>query len=336
MTNTKILLLLIISIFLSCSEDEKETPLPEPPVIKSSEKELISFKFTMDEQNYEAEIRNDSILAVLPSSTDLTKLTPEITISEKATINPASGVLQDFTNLINYNVTAEDNSKKLYKAIITKLNSENKINTFSFTNLAEGQASYSLLNNNLSDIDTISYRVPYLSPIKELISNISISTNATISPQSGETLDYSIPVKYTVTAEDNTTKDYLVIVDNSLGQLDIDGILGNDYRNKKPTESIAFFTNVLNPIKDSIQVKLVSTDDLVNYNLEVQNVNYDNNEVNVKLPDSYNNDNYRFKVFIEHDNFDESDSFTLDGGTPNFKQVDDDNNNVYNTLLLLR
>ena len=203
----------------------------------------------------------------------------------------------DFTNLVIYKVTAEDNSSKSYKAIITKLNSENKINTFSFTNLAEGQAGYSRLNNNPTDIDTIFYSVPYLSPIKELTSNISISTNATITPKSGETLDYSNPVKYTVTAQDNTEKEYLVIVDNSLNELKIDAITGNDYRNKKPGESISFFTNTLNPIKDSIQVKLITTNNIEEYNLEVQNVNYNNNEVIVKLPSSYDNESYRFKSF---------------------------------------
>ena len=72
MTSTRILLFLLISIFLSCSKDEGDTSKDEgdtpETITKNSEKELISFKFTIDEQNYEAEIRNDSILAVLTLS----------------------------------------------------------------------------------------------------------------------------------------------------------------------------------------------------------------------------------------------------------------------------
>jgi len=45
---------------------------------------------------------------VMPYGTDLTNLVPTITISAGATISPASGVAQDFTNSVVYTVTAED------------------------------------------------------------------------------------------------------------------------------------------------------------------------------------------------------------------------------------
>lgn len=337
--NKIVLLLLLSFIFFSCSKTDN-TDLPddnEPDKVLSTEKIIISFKFNLDNSNHLCEIRNDSIFAILPYSTDLTNLKPEIVISKKASINPGSGVIQDFADVVNYKITAEDNSSKNYKAIITKQNSEKSINSFYFTNLAEGQSTYSLTNENPIDIDTITYIVPYLSPVKALISKIDISRNATINPKSEETLNYSQPVKYTVTAEDGSEKEYLIIVDNSLEKVKVDGILGNDYRDKKPSEIISFFTNILNPIKDSIQVKLSSVDEITELDLEIQNINLETNQVSVILPSSYKNDNYRFKVFIEHDNYDYSDGFFLDSGNPNFKYVKDNYNSgnylTYNSLL---
>ncbi len=339
----KLLVLLIASVLFSCSNDAESGPnVDDPQTELSSEKDLISFTIDMEGEIHEAEIKNDSIVAVLPSSANLESLTPEIVISDKAKVNPASGVSQNFTNVITYTVTAEDSSAKSYKAYITKMNSENSIVTFSFTNLANGQASFKRINENPSDIDTLLYSVPHLSPVEGLTSYIYLPENATIEPKSGETLDYSQPVKYTVTAEDGSQKEYLIIVEfNPLGQVDIDGILGDAYRNKMPNEVISFTTNVLHPVQDSIKVKLLSRlDPDVEYDLEIQNVNYDNNEVSVVLPGSYANGRFYFKVFIEHDNFDESDSFALDSGTPNFINVKDafisssSEYQVYNTLLM--
>jgi hypothetical protein len=338
----KLLVLLIASVLFSCSKDSESGPKGEDPQTNlSSEKDLISFTFDIEGEIHEAEIKNDSIVAVLPSSVNLESLAPEIVISDKAKVSPASGVSQNFTNSINYTVTAEDSSTKSYRAYITKMNSENSIITFSFTNLANGQASFKRINGNPSDIDTLLYSVPHLSPVEGLTSHISLPENATIEPKSGETLDYSQPVEYAVTAEDGSQKEYLIIVGfNPLGQVNIEGILGDGYRNKMPNEVISFTTNVLHPVQDSIKVKMLSPLlPELEYELEIQNINYDNNEVSVVLPSSYANSHYYFKIFIEHDNFDESDNFILDSGTPNFINIKDafissNEYHVYSTLLL--
>ncbi len=74
----------------------------------SSEANILSFE--VENQIGYALINNaDATVTVLVAfGTNVTTLTPTITISEGATIFPASGVTIDFTNPVEYTVTAED------------------------------------------------------------------------------------------------------------------------------------------------------------------------------------------------------------------------------------
>lgn len=49
-----------------------------------------------------------TVFVIVPFGTSLTSLTPDITVSAGATVSPASGVAQDFTNPVVYTVTAQD------------------------------------------------------------------------------------------------------------------------------------------------------------------------------------------------------------------------------------
>jgi len=49
-----------------------------------------------------------TVSVTVPFGTDVTALVPSITLSAGATVNPTSGVAQNFTNAITYTVTAED------------------------------------------------------------------------------------------------------------------------------------------------------------------------------------------------------------------------------------
>ncbi|MCX6717551.1 MAG: hypothetical protein NTU76_02655, partial [Candidatus Taylorbacteria bacterium] len=56
----------------------------------------------------------------VPSGTKVTSLTPTIIIPTGATISPASGVPQDFTNPVDYVVTAQNGSKVTYTVTVIK------------------------------------------------------------------------------------------------------------------------------------------------------------------------------------------------------------------------
>lgn len=317
----KSLLLLFMSVaFLACSKSDDNTP----PVKLSNLKEMSSFKIKVGDKGYEAEIKDGFIKAVLPSAADLTKLSPEIKVSEKAKVSPGSSVVQDFTKTVEYTVTAEDKSTKVYKAFITKTSSQNLIESFAFTNLPEGESSLVWKDKNPLDMDTLIYKVPSATNIKALTSKITVSAKATVDPASGSTLDYSKPVKYTVKAEDGTKKEYLVMVDNTLAKVKINAINRDDYRGKKPGEIISFTTNVLPSVKEEVKVQLFGTNNPTKgLDLVVESIDVKSNKVNVVLPKDYQNDQYYFKVYIASNNSAVGNSFVLDGGITYFIHIAD-------------
>ena len=75
-------------------------------------KDILSFKFGALGA---AIISGTNIYLTVPFGTDLTHLTPSYTLSPLAMAVPASGITNDFTNAVNYTVTAHDGSTKVYR-----------------------------------------------------------------------------------------------------------------------------------------------------------------------------------------------------------------------------
>ena len=119
-------LMLLLGVVWSCKTETTPTPTPTPtPVTKSTAKAITKFSFAALSPAVDATIDETAktISATLPAATDLTKLVPTITLSDKATINPASGTAQDFSKEVSYTVTAGDASTVVYKVnvIVPKL-----------------------------------------------------------------------------------------------------------------------------------------------------------------------------------------------------------------------
>lgn len=172
---------------------------------KSSEKEILSFRFT--NPDVAADIRSEGrIEAEMPYGTDLTNLTPIITISDKATISPISGEPVDFTNPVTYTVTAEDGSQAVYLAVVTKeKNSEKRILAFRFASLNID----AVINEDTKEIEAT---VPYGTDVTTLVPTILISDDARVVPSSDYVTDFSQPVTYTVFAENGSQVEYVVTV----------------------------------------------------------------------------------------------------------------------------
>ena len=100
--------LLLMVLFFSCGDSDDS---PEP-IIESSDKEIIFFEIS----NIKGIINADAktVHLNLSNSVDITSLSPTVLVSQKATVSPASGVVQDFTNPVIYTVTAEDGSTATY------------------------------------------------------------------------------------------------------------------------------------------------------------------------------------------------------------------------------
>jgi hypothetical protein len=87
----------------------------------SNEAEILSF--TLAEQTAPAVINNAAATVDIEVAygTDVTGLTPTITISNGASISPQSGVVQNFTNPVSYTVTAEDDATiKIWTVTVTQ------------------------------------------------------------------------------------------------------------------------------------------------------------------------------------------------------------------------
>lgn len=115
---------------------------------ESSEAKITSFIID-DEAVVEQPVINEeagTIVFAVDEEVESLKFTPIIEISEGATITPASGVVQDFSNnkKVTYTVTAEDGTVKVYTAFVE---GTRKVLKYSFEEWKEG--SNDLLPKNL-------------------------------------------------------------------------------------------------------------------------------------------------------------------------------------------
>ena len=153
MRTKMILLAIFVLLVVACSKDDGQVqqqpdPVNQPgPEQKSSEKQLISFRFTgIVRDGITVDIpavvnqTAKTISAEMPSGTNITAMEPEVEISDKATYAPTGP--QDFTTPINYTVTAEDGTSRTYlvtiavalsqKEILLKISEANSGNTLNW------------------------------------------------------------------------------------------------------------------------------------------------------------------------------------------------------------
>lgn len=106
-----LMLVAIAAVSFTACDDEENL---------SSENDILTFTFPAANPAINTTIAANAITATVPYNQDVTQLTPTITISERASVQPASGIPQNFTNPVTYTVTAEDGSTKVYTVTITK------------------------------------------------------------------------------------------------------------------------------------------------------------------------------------------------------------------------
>ena len=113
--------LCFILILCSCT-DENPVDSKNSENSENSEKvspEIRSFTFAGLESKIKVTINDTNIEVIVPFYNDVTKLTPSIELSEGATISPKSGVQTDFTNVVKYNVTS-NNQTTTYAVSVNK------------------------------------------------------------------------------------------------------------------------------------------------------------------------------------------------------------------------
>lgn len=199
------LTLLILTFFMSCSDDDDVRSFNTEAKIKAA-------TVTHAEEILKADplIQNDSVRFKLKTTPENFNFAPEFTLSEGATIDPESGTKMDFSNPQDYTVTSEDQQTSKTYTVLFSLNdtlgTQAKIisATIENINLLEGKP---VIENDT--VNLLLNQVPdnyYFAP------EFTLSYGATLSPENGSEFDFSAPQQYTVTSEDGkATRTYTVM-----------------------------------------------------------------------------------------------------------------------------
>ena len=177
----------------------------EEPFIEGVENEKMILIFEVDDVVGMVDEDAKTVRLDFPEGTDVSHLTPTIVVSTYATVTPASGVPQDFTEPVRYTLTAFNGTTAQYMVEAFVHNADNEKSILSF-----------VIDGREGDINEIAKTVQVYMPegtdVTQLVPTIEVSEGATVSPASGEAQDFSNPVAYTVTASNGTTAVYTVTV----------------------------------------------------------------------------------------------------------------------------
>ncbi|MFT4061935.1 MAG: DUF4960 domain-containing protein [Edaphocola sp.] len=146
-----------------------------------------------------------TIYLTFPYGSDISAVSPQVTIAGGATVAPASGATVDLRNSVTYTVT-NGNIYNKYTVVAT-------IQPAILYFIVEGDTA--VINEQTH---AISATVPKSSSLSALSPTIVMAEGATIAPQSGVQQDFSNPVIYTVSAN-SLSVDYTVTVVRANSQL---------------------------------------------------------------------------------------------------------------------
>ena len=195
---TAFVLFAMVSLLPACD-------VMEEPFIEGAENEKLVLRFEVEGIYGLVDNEAKTIRLDLPEGTDVSHLTPTIVVSTYATITPASGVPQDFTEPVCYTVTAKNGTTAQYSAEAIVHDTDNEKSILSFTiDDREGEI------NEVAK--TVLLYMPEGTDVTQLVPTIEVSEGATVSPASGEAQDFTTPVAYTVRAQNGTTAVYRVTV----------------------------------------------------------------------------------------------------------------------------
>lgn len=167
---------------------------------ESDENRILSYKIG----DAVGTINGDNISITVPYAEDLTKAKADIEYSEFAKITEPS-TLKEGTN--SYTVTSESGKTHNYTVTITR------------AAVATGKQILSFRYGSAEAVidqarGSVTLELPAGSP-SSFAPIIAVSPYATVTPASGQTQNFAGPVKYTVTAQNKTTKVYTVTVNIS-------------------------------------------------------------------------------------------------------------------------
>jgi hypothetical protein len=170
---------------------------------------IIGFKIEAIAGIIEDDADPKTIRVTMPAGTNLSALSPVITLSDPAAVvSPASGTARDFTQPVSYTLDSQDGQTS-YQVWVSRAEPD----------ASDARAISSFTINGIPGaIDetakTIIVMLDFGTDLKALRPAITVSAKAQVSPASGEAQNFAntilIPKKYTVTAENGMQEAYKV------------------------------------------------------------------------------------------------------------------------------
>ena len=213
---------------------------------KNSAKELTTYLFTNPVAS--GVFNGNTISLQVPFGTDITKLVANFTASSGAQVkvkgvNQVSGTTpNDFTAPVTYTVYAEDGTSQDYMVVVYVLavpkSSEKDILTFGLTN------PYTI---GVITGTNIAIKVPFGTDVTSLTAFFTLSSSAiayigNVGQITGVSINnFATPVSYIVTAEDGTTKTYIVTVTIDKNPLGMDEVSASNVAVYPNPNTGAFF-----------------------------------------------------------------------------------------------
>jgi hypothetical protein len=199
-------------------------------VAKNPAKALTAFSFTSAlnsgagiSTDVVATISGTQIGATVPFGTDLTALVAtfsttgaSVAVGSAAQVSGSSA--DNFSSAVTYTVTAADSTTQSYVVTVTVAESPAKqLTAFEFTSALNGDAGVSSDSIGTINGTAIAVTVPYGTDVTALVATFTTTGNSVAvsgtAQASGVTAnDFTSAVDYTVTAQDGTTKDFIVTV----------------------------------------------------------------------------------------------------------------------------
>lgn len=183
-------------------------------VAPSSEKAITAFSFNNPAASGTIDENAKTISLTVPYGTNVTALVAVFTTTGASvhvglTVQVSGITPNDFTNPVSYAVTAADGSSVTYTVTVTVTkNSAKAITAFSLTS----QAATGIINESSKAIFVF---VPFGTGLTALVptfttTGASVKVGSTIQKSGVTPNNFTNPVIYTVTAEDNSTATYTV------------------------------------------------------------------------------------------------------------------------------
>jgi hypothetical protein len=194
-----------VTYTVTAADGSTQTYLASVAIAANSANMITSFSFASPSAAGIIDEASRAISVTVPNGTIVTSLVPTIAVSPGASVSPATGVAQDFTNSVTYTVTSASGATRIYTATVAIAGLTTKaITAFSFASPA---ATGTIDETN----HAIAISVPFGTNVTALIPTIAHS-GSSISPASGAAQNFTLPVTYTVTAANSSTQEYIVTV----------------------------------------------------------------------------------------------------------------------------